>query len=273
MDWEPLIIAVAPNGARKNKNDHPGVPITPAEIAREAARCLEAGASMIHLHVRDEKGRHTLDAEAYRAAQEAVFQAVGDRIVVQVTSEASGVYQPQAQMDAVKAIRPESVSLALRELVPDANRLAPFATFLEWLVREAVTPQYILFSPDEVAFYADLRDRGVIPSTPHWLLFVLGRYPAEEPSSACVLLPFLGRCRAAVPWAECAFGRGEHRCASAAVALGGHVRVGFENNSYLKDGSVAETNAQLIQQVYDVARAVGRPVADADTLRAMFATG
>jgi uncharacterized protein (DUF849 family) len=116
--WNPLIITVAPNGARKTKRDHPALPITPAEIAREARLALEAGAAMLHLHVRDVEGGHTLDADAYRAAMAAVGGEVGQRMVVQVTTEAVGRFTPEAQMAAVRALKPEAVSLAVRELIP-----------------------------------------------------------------------------------------------------------------------------------------------------------
>ena len=85
----------APNGARKTKADHPALPITPKELAATASDCLDAGASMIHLHVRDAQGRHSLDAELYRTAMSAIRRAVGDQLVIQVTSEAAGVYQPR----------------------------------------------------------------------------------------------------------------------------------------------------------------------------------
>ena len=95
---QPLVITVAPNGARRGKADHPALPVTPAEIAREAARCHEAGAAMIHLHVRDSEQRHSLDVGAYREAVAAVREAVGDRLVIQVTSEAVGIFSPEEQM-------------------------------------------------------------------------------------------------------------------------------------------------------------------------------
>jgi uncharacterized protein (DUF849 family) len=79
-DWQPLIITIAPNGARKTKVDHPALPMTPSEIADAAATCRDAGASMIHLHVRDRQGRHTLDPDAYRAAIWAIKEAVGEEI-------------------------------------------------------------------------------------------------------------------------------------------------------------------------------------------------
>src|SRR6202008_3948323 len=82
-----VVLAVAPNGGRKTKADHPALPLTSGELARAAAECLERGASMIHLHVRDAEGRHSLDPEAYRAAIASICQEVGDRLVLQITSE------------------------------------------------------------------------------------------------------------------------------------------------------------------------------------------
>ena len=104
--------------------------MTFAEMARVAAECLDAGAAMIHLHVRDSAGAHWLDAEAYRAAIAAVCGAVGDRLVVQVTSEAMGRYQAAQQMAVVLDTQPEAVSLAVRELAPEAGDERPFAEFL-----------------------------------------------------------------------------------------------------------------------------------------------
>jgi 3-keto-5-aminohexanoate cleavage enzyme len=88
----PLVVAVAPNGARRTKVDHPLLPLTPAEIAREAELCAAAGASVLHLHVRAADGRHTLDPDLYRSAVEAVRRTIGDRMVIQITTEAVGRY-------------------------------------------------------------------------------------------------------------------------------------------------------------------------------------
>jgi uncharacterized protein (DUF849 family) len=76
-DWTPLILAVAPNGAYKTQTDHAALPVTTDEIARTAAQCCEVGASMIHLHVRDAHGNHTLDPDLYRSATAAIQRAVG----------------------------------------------------------------------------------------------------------------------------------------------------------------------------------------------------
>ena len=271
MDWEPLVIAAAPNGARKSKADHPALPVTPEELAVTASDCLDAGASMIHLHVRDAQGRHSLDAELYRTAMSAIRRAVGDQLVIQVTSEAAGVYQPPAQIEQIKLLRPEAVSLSVRELIPLRSELSLAAEFFAWLAAEHVATQYILYSADDISFYRELSLAGVIPPVPHWLLFVLGRYDTGFTSSPVSLLPFLSTSHLQhIPWAICAFGRMEHVSAACAATLGGHVRLGFENNLYLKDGRIAASNAQLIAQMVDVAAAIGRPVANVDDLRQMF---
>ena len=113
-----MMIAVAPNGARRQKADHQALPITPAELAETAVECQDAGASMIHLHVRDDQGGHLLDAQAYRVATAAVRDAVGPDMIIQVTTEAVGIYSVDEQIAVVQELKPEAVSLAVRELCP-----------------------------------------------------------------------------------------------------------------------------------------------------------
>jgi uncharacterized protein (DUF849 family) len=88
-----IVVMSAPNGARRGKADHPALPITPSELAEEAMALVSAGVSVLHLHVRDAAGAHTLDADAYRAAIEAIRARVGDALVLQVTTEAVGRFR------------------------------------------------------------------------------------------------------------------------------------------------------------------------------------
>jgi len=269
-NWAPLILAVAPNGARKTQQDHPALPITPEALARCAATCQEAGAAMIHLHVRDAQGGHSLDVAAYRAATEALRQAVGDRIVIQVTSEAVGLYSAAEQMAMVRALKPEAVSLAPRELLPEESDELAFADFARWMGEAGVSPQYILYSDEDLRRFERLAARGIFGEGPHFLLFVLGRYSAGQRSSPADLLPFLAARVGEDPWSLCAFGQLETACAVTAAGLGGHARVGFENNLRLPDGSLAPDNAALVAAVAAGARALGRPLADADQARALL---
>jgi len=266
-DWMPLILTVAPNGARRGHADHPALPITPDEIGRCAAACADAGAAMIHLHVRDRDGGHTLDADTYRAAIDAVKRQAGERLVVQVTSEAVGIYEPEQQMAMVRDVHPEAVSLAVRELVPEGADEREAAKFFDWLAAEKVLAQFILYSDEDVRRFDDLAARGIVADTQRFVLFVLGRYSEGQQSSPNDLLPFLAANSRGCTWAVCAFGRREAACMLAAAALGGHGRVGFENNLYLPDGRVAPDNAALVSAVADGARAMGRPLADATVAR------
>ena len=267
----PLVVTVAPNGARRTKADHQGLPITPAEIARDAALCADAGATVLHVHVRDEDGRHSLDPDLYRAAIAAVRAALGARIVIQITTEAVGRYRPAEQMSVVRELRPEAVSLALAELIPDDDAAEDAAGFLGWLQRERIAPQYILYSPQQVARLHELHDRGVIPQRRPFALLVLGRYAEQIEARPRDMLPYLAAHDVDCPWALCAFGRREGACVLTAAGLGGHVRVGFENNLWLADGRLAASNAELVEQVAAGAGLLGREIADGATTRAFLA--
>ena len=267
----PLIISVAPNGAYKTRGDHAAVPLNATEIANTAAACLEVGASMIHLHVRNADGSHSLDAGLYQTAIQAVEQAVGDKLSIQVTSEAAGVFSAEQQMSAIRALVPRSVSVALKEIIPTDDNRASAADFLSWLSKEKILPQYILYDANDVRRYQTLVADGVIPSTPHWLLFVIGRYSAGQQSDPEQLKPFLDASKdISVPWAVCAFGKTELDCVLAAAAAGGHIRVGFENNLYRRDGKVAKDNAELIEQVANEARDSDFQLANANDFRQIF---
>jgi uncharacterized protein (DUF849 family) len=265
-----VMIMVAPNGARRGKADHPAIPLTPAEIVTAAVDSAAAGAAAIHLHVRDRDGNHSLDPDLYRATLTPLRQALPE-LVIQVTTEAVGRYSPAEQMATVRALRPKAVSIALRELVPDAASEADAAAFFAWVTASGVAPQFILYTPEEVTRCLDLVRRGVIPFAEPFLLFVLGRYSVGQQSEPADLSPFaaaLGNHR--FPWAVCAFGRQEAACAVAAARLGGHVRVGFENNLHLPDGTLAPDNAALVAAVADQIRGEGCGIMDPRGARRMM---
>ena len=267
---QPLIITSAPNGAYKQRSDHAQLPLTPEALAQTAKSCLDAGASMLHLHIRDAQGGHSLDVAGYRQAQQAVRAAVGQAMVLQITSEAAKVYQAPAQIAMVRELRPEAVSVGLREVDQSAIGEAGLSDFFGWLAREKVMTQVIVYDVADLQRWQDLRARGVVPEAPWFLLFVLGRYSAGQTSSPNDLVPFVHAHTGGEPWAVCAFGKTEHACVSAAAALGGHVRVGFENNLYLKDGSLAPDNRALVAQAADAAHSLGRPLATAAQIRERF---
>ena len=225
---EPLVIAAAPNGARKTPHDHPALPVTADQLADTAAGCQQAGAAMVHLHVRDAEGRHSLDPRHYARAIDALRARVGDRVVIQATSESGGVYGPREQLDAMRALEPETLSLSVREAIGRSEDEAAAAEFLAWARTRGVAVQYILYDRDDLARYRDLVRRAVLPGNRHWLLFVLGSYAQGREATPGELLGFLGADgpRVApgsdeIPWMVCAFGPREATCALTAAGLGG----------------------------------------------------
>lgn len=268
---QPFIIMCAPNGARKNQTDHAALPISDSELADCAESIQREGASIIHLHVRDDKGAHTLDADRYRSATSAIRQRVGQQLVIQVTTEACGIFDRQQQMATIRSLKPEAVSLALRELCPDSDSEVVAAEFFGWLNKHNVLTQYILYSADEVIRFEDLRRRGVIGDAVPFVLFVLGRYSKDLVGDVKELGAFVAAASPDTVWAVCSFGQTEHAAVEAAASMGGHARVGFENNLVLPNGEKAADNAALVRLAADRGHAVSRSSASADDVRQLLA--
>lgn len=254
----PVVICVAPNGARRTKKDHPSLPMTARELGREAAECADAGASIIHLHVRNDEGTHSLDVNRYRAAIDSIRAATQERLLIQVTTEAVGIYQPAEQIAVVKELRPHAASVAIKELIPDSGHLKQAIQFFEWCSKNGVALQFIVYSPQEAKTLIEMNRNGDLWSKSPNTLFVLGRYTQGQRSSSSDLLPFLQEWDQMHSWSVCAFGPTEALCMTAAIGLGGHARVGFENNLLRADGSSARNNADLVANVAEIARRSGR---------------
>ena len=250
--------------------DRVAVPTTPAELADCALAVLEQGVSVLHVHVRDAEGRHSLDVEHYRAATAALRAAVGSELVLQITTESVGRYASAEQLGVVRELRPEAVSLALREVCPEGSSEREFAAFCAWMRKESVWPQYILYSAADVQRFERLRRRGVFADERPFCLFVVGAYDARQ-GELSELSTFVNAadCRR-FPWAACCFGPNENAVALAAAEQGGHVRLGFENNIVLSDGTPASDNAALIAQFCETARHIHRLPATADEVRAQW---
>lgn len=252
------MITAAPNGARKSRLDHAELPITPAQLAQTAAHCEQAGAIMLHLHVRDARGEHSLDAEHYADAIMAVRRETSSDFIIQITTEAVGKYLPEQQMQVVRDVRPQAVSLAIRELCPTAAEEIRAGEFFHWLQREHICPQYILYSQEGILRCNDLQSRGVIPHSHASVLLVLGRYTAQQQSDPDALPPLTRFLNPQNNWWLCAFGASEAACMQRAMVLGGHCRVGFENNLLLPDGSISPDNATQVRGVAAIAAQCGR---------------
>ncbi|MCW5713292.1 MAG: 3-keto-5-aminohexanoate cleavage protein [Bauldia sp.] len=268
-----VAIAVAPNGARRTREEHPGVPLAPREIAYAAAAAAEAGAAMIHLHIRTPQGEHTLDPGIYGEALSELRREVRNRMIVQITTDSLGKFRPRDQMAVVREVRPEAVSLALRELCPDAASEAEFAEFLKFVKRERIAPQFILYDANDVVRYALLVDREIIPWRNAPVIFVLGRYQLETEPQPHDLLPLFEAAKPVETFATfmtCAFSPAEASCGIAGALLGGDIRVGFENNILLPDGRLAPDNVALVRAVVEPLSGLSLVPEDVDAMRERY---
>ena len=271
-------IIVAPNGARKSKLDHPAIPITTQEIVSDVIACRDAGAAMVHLHARNKKGLHSLAIDDNLLTLEAVKSAVGDSIIIQLTTEAIGQYQPKQQMELIRETKPEAASFGLNELIPDDTYLPDAEKFFHWVSESGMIAQYILYTADDLKRYFRLIKQGVLPQKKHHILLVLGRYHKTLLSSPKDLLPFLNEPglkklieKNGRRWATCAFGHDEQKCLMSAMLLGGDIRVGFENNLYNSQGQQATNNAQQVLDIKKLTSLLNIKLHDAYSFRKALA--
>lgn len=264
----PVILAVAPNGARRTTSDHPHLPLTTEAIAHEVATCTQAGASMVHLHVRDRAGNHSLDPGRYREAIDAIHERTGGEILIQITTESVGRYSPEAQRACVRALMPASVSLALRELAPNADEAHATGHLLWELLEANVIPQLILYRPEELDHYRTLQATGVFPVFELPLLFVLGSHDHEQPQAT--LSDFLAGPVGPACWMVCGFGKNELPVVKEALRRGGQARVGFENNLWHPRGDTLRDNAESVALAAAAARALGRTPASPTVCRTLL---
>ena len=242
---------VAPNGARKTKEDHPNLPITISEIVKEAVNCFNEGANAIHAHVRDKKGDHCLDVGLYRELLSELDIKVPE-LAVQITTESVGKFSPEEQFEVVKLVQPEAASVALIEMMPNIKDHRLAQNFYNFAIENNVQIQHILYSVEDLKLFKKAIELNVIPKKNLQLLYVLGRYDKNFQSKKDDLDLFLDEHKNItyeIDWGICAFGRSETDCLIKSRLNGGKVRVGFENNFYNQNGSLASSNAERVAEV------------------------
>lgn len=240
----------APNGARKTKLDHPALPMSIEETAAEASAAFNAGAAMLHAHVRDDDGKHCLDASRYRD----LLTMMADQcpqMPCQITTEAVGIFTPKDQARCLAEVMPEYASIAIRELTADQSPQAMdyAAKVIKDTAAQNTHMQFILYSPEDLKILQDIRDIGQLDFALDGL-FVLGKYNPNFNSDPKELDQFLNTDHGFLnSWMVCAFGPQEYDVMIKAQSNGGHARVGFENNLYLKNGDIAPSTSALVKQL------------------------
>lgn len=268
----PSIVALAPNGAYKQKIDHPALPLSLEEIVNTAEAAQHQGASLLHLHIRDAQQQHSLDADIYLRHIDAIEDRLGDGLIIQITSEAAGRFSREQQIACIKTVNPDCVSIALREIITAQADHAAAQDLFEWCAERECRIQFILYSQGDLLRYFNYLQQAVIPAAPHSVLFVLGRYALNAQSSSDDLLPFVEYNNVLnVPWMVCAFGASEQACLLDAAERGGNMRIGFENNLLRPDGQLAKDNSQQLQDLTRALEATHRELANITQAREILA--
>jgi len=247
-------LMVAPNGARRSIKDHAALPVALDDIVNTAVACHAAGADAIHLHVRDDEGAHSLDAGRYREALQALGRAV-PAMAIQITTESAGVYAPEDQLRCLAQLRPSAASVSVREMARDPKAAARAYA----ICAEAETQvQHILYGPSCIEQLKSWYKDGTVSVDMRDAIFVLGQYAPPVLAEPDQLEGFLANTADLdLNWTVCAFGRKEQACLLAAIAAGGDVRIGFENNLETSDGRLLQDNAASVTALVNAAKAAG----------------
>ena len=246
-------LMVAPNGARILKKDHPEVPLTIQETVEVAEKCFEAGAGAIHLHVRNDKGEHVLDAGLYKEALKELELRV-PKMHIQVTTEAIGKYSPDDMRKLAFEVVPPGTSIGTAELIPSRNPTVEDIKLYKYLSEAGTKIQHILYNPDDIDLLVDLLKKSEIKMNDVWCLFVIGHYSGKisYPEKIPEFLERMAKNNVHFDWSICAFAKEEMSCLEKAVNLGGKIRVGFENSLFMPNGEIASNNHSKVKAVNDI---------------------
>jgi 3-keto-5-aminohexanoate cleavage enzyme len=265
---DPLIVTVAAVGAEVMPHQTPHLPVTPEQLGETAARCRDAGAAVIHVHCRNDDGSNTADPNRFAAAYEAI-RSRSDIIVQFTTGGAIGM--TALERAAPLRLRPEMATLTCGTVNfgDDVfeNSFPLMREILAEIGRYGVVPELEIFDAGHLANAKRLAAEGLLHFPQH-VDFVLG-VPGGLEASARNLCFLVDALPAGCTWSVAGVGRDQLPLAMLAIAMGGHVRVGLEDNIYYAKGRLAR-NDELVARVARIANELGRPVASPDDARRLL---
>jgi 3-keto-5-aminohexanoate cleavage enzyme len=265
------LITVAPTGAETDKADAPALPVTVQELAQTAKDCEAAGAAVIHVHVRDPQARPTLDLGYVRAALDAVRDSTD--LIVQV-STGGAVTDSEADRLAVLDAEPDGASLTCGTVNFGGDVFMNRWEFIERLylqMREReIVPEFELFDLGHVATMTRLLDKHGAPYGDHVHCDLVMGVPGGMPGTAAALVACVAALPAGATFSATGVGRTTLPVMLAALASGGHLRVGMEDTLTFAPGEPVRDNAQLVARAAGFARHALRPPLSPDEARAML---
>ncbi|MEK6277040.1 MAG: 3-keto-5-aminohexanoate cleavage protein [Actinomycetota bacterium] len=282
---DPVILSCSISGAIANRDQCPAIPYTPEEYAAEARRIVDEGGSQIHIHARTPDGTPSYEVEDFRAITEAILAEVDD-VIVNYSTGAIGI-PIEKRIEYLRELRPDVAALNMssmnyakyskrrKDFVFKAVFENSFDTIIEFLtaMREiGVKPEHECFDAGHIANLDPLIDMGLLEQ-PLNVSLVIGVNGGIRPNARNVAFmseQVPGGAEGPNNWQVIGISRDQWRLIGAALALGGNVRAGLEDNLYLPDGEMAKSNGELIAKARQMAEDMGRRAATAAEARQML---
>lgn len=283
------IVTCAVTGSITRPDQHPGLPVTPKEIAASAIDAAKAGAAVAHLHVRDpETGAPSMDLDLYREVVDRIRESDTDLVInltggpgsrfipgkddPRIAAEGSTLMAPEKRIEHILTLKPEMCTLDCNTMWFGSSAVInepASLTVMADAIREAgVLPELEVFDSGDIRLARQLIDDGVLARPPLFQLVLGIRYGFPGTPEALIfaksLLPEDAR------WAAMGIGRMEFPIVAQAAILGGHVRVGLEDNLYIEKGVYAPSNAVLVERALGLLKLLGKDAATPAEARAML---
>jgi 3-keto-5-aminohexanoate cleavage enzyme len=282
---DPVVITCAISGAIANREQCPAIPYTPEEYASEARRIVDEGGTMIHIHARKVDGTPSYEVEDFQAISDAIRSEVGQQVIINFSTGTVGV--PVAKrIEYLRACRPEVAALNMGSMnyakysrarkdfvfkMVFANPFEEIIELLEAMNELDIKPEHECFDVGHVGSLAPLIDMGVLKQPLHvdCVMGVVGGIPPNARNLAAMVenIPRPAH------WGVIGISRDQWMLVSAALTLGGSIRVGLEDNLYLPDGRMATSNGELIAKARQMTEDMGRRPATVEEARSMLAIG
>ena len=268
---EKLIITACICGAEVTKQHNPAVPYTVEEIAREAKSAYDAGASIIHLHVRKDDGTPTQDKGRFAECFDAI-RAVCPGVIIQPSTGGAVGMSGGERLQPIE-LHPEMATLDCGTcnfggdeiFVNTENMIAEFGMKM---IDRGIKPEIEVFDKGMIDMAMRLRKKGFILDPMHFdfVMGVNGGITGEMRD----LVFMKESIPAGSTWTAAGVGRSEFPVVTGAILMGGHARVGFEDNVYLSKGVLARSNGELVEKTVRISRELGREIASPDEARVIL---
>ena len=268
------IITVATTGAWPRKENNPNLPTQPDEIAEEIYQCWKVGASVAHIHVRDKEDNDSMDVETFRAVLDNLKNNHPDcDIVINLTAAGGIANTEEGRMAPFKELKPEMASFdcgTMNWMYTGVFKNNPqFLEKLGYAMQEAgVKPEIEVFDPGMITDAAYYLKKGILKAPLHFQ-FCMGCAGgiAAKIENLIFMRDTLEKTVPGSTWSAFGVGKGAMEIMYSAIAAGGHIRVGMEDNVVYKKGVLAESNMQLIERAKRVIEEFGLEVATPDEAR------